>query len=716
MLSIAQKSLEELKLGNLTPFNYLKQTNNYLSNPTNEKIGREFVIRALDKKELFVKYDNLLKNLVRKSGLYPYLEKHFTYKSDEINLLLDLYKSNSDSEFILHSMQAKVFNLLINNHNVILSAPTSMGKSIIIDSLISSGNYSRIAIVVPTIALIDETRRRISDKFNKDFQIIYHNSQKVKKEKVIYILTQERVNERNDINNIDLFTIDEFYKLAFTTDDISRVVSLNIALSKLLTVSKQFYMIGPHIDSVRGMEGITKEYVFIPTDFNTVAQNVYEFNIKPKNHVRKNEQLQEILSRYSGQSIVYCQSPNSTYRVAEFLKTLDIVTNIESESDYVNWVVENYGYDWIYTQALQRGIGIHHGVLPRAIQQKTIDLFNQGLIRTLLCTSTIIEGVNTTAQNVIIYDNRRSNIPIDKFTHNNISGRAGRMNTHLVGNVFCLETVPEDTVESRVVDVALGLQDMSSPLNLLAGIQAEHMSDKVSDSFDSFIRDFKLPIEIIRNNPTYKTEVLTAALAFIETLTRNQLTTLKTQNQTDKLTIQIMVYFFKLVENSALSSLNLHFDDSDELKIRFSKYIFATTHQQYMFDQLNYIYDHYSDSQTRSEKTEKELKIIRNIFKHALPRALNLLQDIANFRLNELEIEANVDFGYLMHILENNHLPAAFSAIEETGVPIQTLEKIYNSKLDKVSIEVLTRYIQIFKDKIPELDSVDHSFLERALS
>jgi len=716
MLSIAQHSLEELQQDNLTPFNYLKKANQYLSSPAHEKLGREFIIRALDKKHLFLKHDNLFKNLVRKSGLYPYLQKHFTYKSDEINLLLDLYKSHTGSSFILHSMQAKVLNLLMNNHNVILSAPTSMGKSIIIDSLMSANKHSRIVIVVPTIALIDETRRRITEKFNQDYQVIYHNSQKTKKDKVIYILTQERVNERNDILNIDLFIIDEFYKLAFTTDDMSRVISLNIALSKLLTVSKQFYMIGPHIDSVRGVDAITKEYIFIPTDFNTVAQNIYEFNIKPKSHSEKNEKLKEILCSYSGQSIVYCQSPNSTYRVAEFLKTIDIVTDIESESNYVNWVVENYGYDWIYTQALQRGVGIHHGVLPRAIQQKTIDLFNKGKIRTLLCTSTIIEGVNTTAQNVIIYDNRRSNSPIDKFTHNNIAGRAGRMNTHLVGNVFCLEAIPKDTVESRVVNVALGLQETNSPMSLLAGMQTEHISEKVSENFNNFIRDFKLPIEIIRNNPTYKTEVLTAALEFIETLSRNQLITLKTQNQTDKLTIKIMVHFFKLVENSALSSLNLHFDDSDELKVRFSKYIFSTTHQQYMFDQLNYIYGYHSDSQTRSEKTEKELKIIRNIFKHALPRALNLLQDIANFRLNELEMEANVDFGYLMHILENSHLPAAFSAIEETGVPIQTLEKIFSSKLDKVSIEVLTRYIQMFKDKIPELDSVDHSFIERALS
>ena len=61
------------------------------------------------------------------------------------------------------------------------------------------------------------------------------------------------------------------------------------------------------------------------------------------------------------------------------------------------------------------------------MQQYTIDLFNRGKINYLICTSTIIEGVNTIAKNVVIHDNRDGNFSIDKFTHGNIKGRAGRM-------------------------------------------------------------------------------------------------------------------------------------------------------------------------------------------------------------------------------------------------------------------------------------------------
>ena len=85
-------------------------------------------------------------------------------------------------------MQFKIFNLLMHDENIVLSAPTSMGKSVIIDALIASNKYNRIVCVVPTIALIDETRRRIHKKFGNMYEVIHHNTQNAKTNNVIYIL------------------------------------------------------------------------------------------------------------------------------------------------------------------------------------------------------------------------------------------------------------------------------------------------------------------------------------------------------------------------------------------------------------------------------------------------------------------------------------------------------------------------------------------------
>src|SRR5690606_28368081 len=102
----------------------------------------------------------------------------------------------------------------------------------------------------------------------------------------------------------------------------------------------------------------------------------------------------------------------------------------DRHDDFSAWLGEHYDEDWDFTRAYKRGIGMHYGGSPRAIQQHTIDSFNDNKLQFLVCTSTIIEGVNTVAKNVIIYDNKNGIFAIDRFTHGNIRGRAGRMGKH----------------------------------------------------------------------------------------------------------------------------------------------------------------------------------------------------------------------------------------------------------------------------------------------
>jgi len=290
--------------------------------------------------------------------------------------------------------------------------------------------------------LIDETRRRVSEKFSKAYDIIYHSAQKISKDKCIYILTQERVNEREDLENIDLFIIDEFYKLSFKRKNNQifydeRVVALNVALSKLLTVSKQFYMIGPNIDFVTGLNKLKNSFVFVNSDFNTVAINVFEYNLPPSNDDSKYNKTIELLNE-KGQFIIYCKSPKVAEQIAEKLFQAGIAYESDEE-EYLLWLEDNYSPHWQYINSVRTGVGLHYGTLPRVIQQYTIDLFNEKKIRILICTSTIIEGVNTNAEHVIIFDNRNGINSIDKFTHDNIKGRAGRMKHHFIGNVHCLK-------------------------------------------------------------------------------------------------------------------------------------------------------------------------------------------------------------------------------------------------------------------------------------
>ncbi|TBW47842.1 DEAD/DEAH box helicase [Marinobacter halodurans] len=409
--------------------------------------GRELLIRLLEHRNEFDSV--LLNSMLRKTGLFPYMQlpeqgAHLDFFE---TLAYELHRPETEGEeLVFHSLQSKVYNKLVNGENVILSAPTSFGKSILIDSLIRSGRFKKIVIILPTLALIDETRQRISEKFQNNLKVITHSSQsELESDHAIniYALTQERALELNHINKIDLLIVDEFYKVdpKFEESD-ERALLLNYAFHKLVKLSAQFYLLGPNIESVRGLDFYGRDYYFIPTQFTTVAADVTHYNYK-KNDPRRFQKLEELVYRNSDSKIVYCQSPTSASTVAGLLAEkggFDIGQDVE---DAVAWIEANYSPYWIVAESLRAGIGIHHGGVPRAIQQWMIKAFNKGQLKVLVCTSTIIEGVNTVAKTVIMYDRRKATNILDFFSFKNILGRAGRMGEHFVGEAHILESAPE---------------------------------------------------------------------------------------------------------------------------------------------------------------------------------------------------------------------------------------------------------------------------------
>lgn len=76
--------------------------------------------------------------------------------------------------------------------------------------------------------------------------------------------------------------------------------------------------------------------------------------------------------------MIYCRSPQSAGEVSRALIAMGIGENFES--DYVDWIEKYYGEDWSYSKGIIAWNWNHHGALPRAIQQHTIDLFNEKIV------------------------------------------------------------------------------------------------------------------------------------------------------------------------------------------------------------------------------------------------------------------------------------------------------------------------------------------------
>ena len=123
---------------------------------------------------------------------------------------------------------------------------------------------------------------------------------------------------------------------------------------------------------------------------------------------------------------------------------------------------------------MRRGIGLHHGNIPRALQQYVVRAFEHRLINVIVCTSTIIEGVNTVAENVVVYDKRIGGPNLDSFTFKNIAGRAGRMTKYFIGKVFVLEAPPSED-PSYSVQVGIERQDEKTPFPLIIDLPEEDL-------------------------------------------------------------------------------------------------------------------------------------------------------------------------------------------------------------------------------------------------
>lgn len=435
--------------------------------------ARSRLIRLLDNLgRVNQAYDPLLNHLIRESGLYPYLEPETSNWQDRFVFESFKVDIGQDAPVTLHSEQSLVLKHLLDGKNLAVSAPTSFGKSLIIDAYIAIKKPTNVLILVPTIALTDETRRRLNKKFSAEYKIVTTSEVELG-EKNILIFPQERaIHYCERLEQLDLLVVDEFYK-ASQAFDKERSPALLKAMLKLGEKASQKYYLAPNISDLND-NPFTKDMLFLRMDFNTVFLEKHDlYKGINKDAQKKNDALLQILGKQETKSLIYA----GTYPGVDSVTTL-LIDNTEKEhsvllSDFSSWLATNYHPNWKLTNLVKRGIGIHTGQLHRSLSQIQVRLFEEekGGLQTLVSTSSIIEGVNTSAENVIVWSNKKGQLKLDDFTYRNIIGRGGRMFRHFVGNIYILEEPPVPT-ETQL--------ELTFPDELLADIDDEKYKQELT--------------------------------------------------------------------------------------------------------------------------------------------------------------------------------------------------------------------------------------------
>lgn len=464
--------------------------------------ARELIIRLIEHRELLGDAVALHDALLVKIGLYPYLEAEELSGPELFEFEAHRPLGDFGDAFIWHREQAHAYAHIMDGRNVVLSAPTSFGKSRVIDGVLASGKFSNVVMIVPTIALIDETRRRLSRLLGDTHKVVTHVDQDADS-KTVYVLTQERVLEFDELPAIDLFIVDEFYKLSVDDDEEGpddRTRLLNLAFFRLWQTGAQFYLLGPNIGDINKKTLNRLDCVWINSWDTTVSVEVIPRIDERPLEERLLEVGHECREREE-RTLVYCSSLDRAEAVAFSLAKAGLGVPIGVAGEAADWMATNYHPKWRAAKALRAGIGVHHGQIPRALGHYIVSAFDRGEINFLVCTSTLIEGVNTKAKNVVVLDQTiGAETPIDLFTYNNIRGRTGRMGAHISGRVYVFEEPPAPPLKE--VDIPILSQTEEAPPDLFLGVESEHVETGPRQRLDDMLAESPLDRSVFEASPT----------------------------------------------------------------------------------------------------------------------------------------------------------------------------------------------------------------------
>lgn len=676
-----------------------------LLNVGKEHAGQELLLRALHHRDQIPEYAGILDGLIRRTGLFPYLDATHLNLADTIAYEYHRPEGMTQEGVVFHRVQARVYRLLLADFNVVLSAPTSFGKSLLIDALVATLKYNNIVLIVPTIALIDETRRRLS-KYSDKYKIITHMSQALA-ERNIFVLTQERAIAHNGLPDPDLLIVDEFYKLQpGMTQDEKRSTLLNHVFYRLYKKAKQFYFLGPNIENIP--EGFDTEYecVFIRTDYVTVVSDVHYVSVTANQQLKR---LINLCGELEDPTLIYCRSPKRVRDVASALigsKHWPKVTELQPLS---HWMEEHYSKEWLFPRALLYGIGMHHGQVPRSLSHTAVKLFNEGKINFLICTSTLIEGVNTKAKNVIVLDNTIAMKKYDYFTFNNICGRSGRMFVHFVGNVYLFSDPPQR--ELPFVDIPVFTQDEHSPEELLLQIDDEDLRDDARERIRPYLEQNYVPIEILRASVGIDPSRQVKLAEYLHTDYQSlqpmmSWTGMPTHSQLYYICELMWKFFFEGIGRShGVSS-------GKQLAFKLIQLSEALSLRQLIEQE----YSGNRNISTHEEAVEVTLDFMRHWAEFAFPSYLMAMHRIQEHVLSAHRLKPG-DYTYYASTVENCYLPAPMLALEEYGIPYPLIRKIARQLgTNFQGLDDVLSFIRKRRKQDLSSDPVEQAFISEAQS
>ena len=364
-----------------------------------------------------------------------------------------LSRSLQNSVLVEHSgewlrvnpFQQQFWNDANKNAWVSASAPTASGKTyLVLQWLLDQITSTEVRIAVylaPTRALVSEIEESISSIISKEelagISVTSlpvaekYTDAKLGKDRVIFVLTQERLhllaNALNDEFSVDLLVADEAHKVG----DRLRGVVFQDALERILrnNPTTKFVFVSPATQNPETLlenAPATSGASAVDSDAPTVLQNVILATQRPLKTLKwglklrvTNGQEVEIgtltlsarpttlkkklaliaaAAGARGGTLIYANGAKEAEDVAALISQGFEKTELQSDKELAalaDLAKRGVHDKYLLASLVQRGVAFHYGNMPSLLREEIERLFRIGKIQFLVCTSTLIEGVES---------------------------------------------------------------------------------------------------------------------------------------------------------------------------------------------------------------------------------------------------------------------------------------------------------------------------------
>jgi superfamily II DNA/RNA helicase len=531
----------------------------------------------------------------------------------------------------LTDFKIKIYRLLHEGKDVAFSAPTSSGKSFLIHNYIAEKIRTTLSFcaiyIAPTKALIAEVQAQIrkalieSGLSPEDFSMFIAanelNSLEVEQApKKVFVLTQERLQEMLSAGlrfRVDLLVVDEAQKIGQSNrgviieDTVRELISRNSHMQKIF--------IAPYIENIKKFKEIFDDsiipertskspvgqnHIFVNFDNKRVSISIAAYELGPDNPQRivnldereieeaspksRPERVAWVVNKLippDEPTLVYCDKRSycrsTALHIGEGKSREPPAGELEKA---IEFLTKHVHPEYYLIDALQNRIGYHYGKMPQFVRFYVKELFEKNEINILCCTSTLLEGVNLPAKNIVLYNPKfGSEGPMDRLSILNLAGRAGRLMNDYYGSIFCVnkneweqeDDIFEDKLEPLESSIEKELSDSSENLiKYLTDFKAEGIPDGIKTlAISLMVRRLKngnseFLLELGNRNPRITPETINSVAAELERIA-NQTRTLNEVIQKNRsIDPRLQFQLYNAVLNSDLISVPCPNDSSDD--------------------------------------------------------------------------------------------------------------------------------------------------------